>query len=831
MAGNALRRVASAVAVVFLTTLLAGVPGSGAQVVDPDTNPALQQSCGLNIVLVLDRSSSIATANAGGTLKSAANAFLAGLNNTGSKVALVSFGTTATVNTVPGAPVSITTATLPALQTIVNGLVISTSPTAYTNWDDGLAKANSQLASFGTGPKPLVVVITDGSPNRWINDTSPFGVGSGSDSTAVAQAVDEARRIKDNGAGSRIFALGVGTLNIGNLQAISGSAEYPGASFVNADWARITSFSDLQATLTQIATDLCKESVVVHKMIGGVAASGWTFTATSTSPTQTDTTEADGIANFGWSSVDAINVTITETAKPGYTLQGVVCNKVDAQGAIIGAVTKTSVPNGASFSVGPQDKIDCTFTNNRTLGDLTIHKTIVGATTGTFLFDVNCDDGTAHDRLGDNPVSITGSTSASITGIPTGTSCAVTERANPLFTSGLNPQSAVIDANGETLTFTNTRKTGSLTVTKDVQGGSGTFDFTVDCDGLEPTNHSITGDGQFIVEGIPTETSCTVEEAPDSLWNSSVLPADGTVTIHSGDSAVVAFLNSAKPDGITIDKKVNGADHASLGDALLAHVGDTLTYTVVVTNNGQVPLQISALSDSLAPNFATACPHIDSILDPDDSFTCTYTVTAASDAHNLVSVTGTDDLDRSVTASDSTYVDVIHPGVSIVKTASPTNPNVGDVVTFSYVVTNTGDALLTNLTVNDDILGSVGTIASLAPGASTTLTKTMVAAAASPTKNVGTIKGSDPLGLEIKASDDATITVVLPQVLEVAKAPEVLGIELVAPAPAAPVVAPATLPRTGNDPSRLLLLGWIALLAGLASLAGAKLRRRNTDLG
>jgi uncharacterized repeat protein (TIGR01451 family) len=504
---------------------------------------------------------------------------------------------------------------------------------------------------------------------------------------------------------------------------------------------------------------------------------------------------------------------------------------------------QTGTTNNWSVSVANDQNVVCTITNTRQTGTLTVKK-VLSPTTDPGTFNLLIDGNTAGLALGhnDSTAAITvntgdhtfGETAAGTTNLANYTPSSACVAGGQSVT--LNTNGSVPVANGQAVvcTITNTRNTGSLTVTKVAQGGDGDFTFDVVCDTVSFLNRPITlnseGHGQFIIEGIPTNTDCTVTEDDAPLFNSSSLPDDGKVTIHSGESALVAFLNSAKPDGIIIDKKVNGADHSTIGDALLAHVGDTLTYTVAVTNNGQVPLTIEALSDSLAPGFAAACPHLGSVLDVGDSFTCTYTVTAAVDANNVASVTGSDDLDRSVTASDSTYVDVIHPSVTIVKTASPLAATVGDTVTFSYLVSNTGDAVLSNVTVNDDVLGLVGTIASLAPGASTTLTKTMVATLTSALTNVGTIKGTDPLGLEIKASDDATITVAaLPEIVVAAKDPPlVLGIEVVAP----PAAAPATeLPRTGSETSRLLLMGEMALLAGLASLLlAAAARRRKANL-
>jgi len=63
---------------------------------------------------------------------------------------------------------------------------------------------------------------------------------------------------------------------------------------------------------------------------------------------------------------------------------------------------------------------------------------------------------------------------------------------------------------------------------------------------------------------------------------------------------------------------------------------------------------------------------------------------------------------------------------------------VGGTVTWTYVVTNTGDVTLTNLTVTDDVLGQIGTIASLAPNASETFTITGTAVAGQ-YENIGTV--------------------------------------------------------------------------------------------
>src|SRR5439155_22551062 len=115
------------------------------------------------------------------------------------------------------------------------------------------------------------------------------------------------------------------------------------------------------------------------------------------------------------------------------------------------------------------------------------------------------------------------------TAIPTGTSCTVTEDANAAFTQTLVVPAngtVTIDADGETVAFTNTRNVGGLTISKTTNGGTGTFTFHVNCDGTaHDQDVHITDSGSRTISDIPTGTSCTVTEASNPLFSSVVVPA------------------------------------------------------------------------------------------------------------------------------------------------------------------------------------------------------------------------------------------------------------------------------------------------------------------
>jgi uncharacterized repeat protein (TIGR01451 family) len=277
--------------------------------------------------------------------------------------------------------------------------------------------------------------------------------------------------------------------------------------------------------------------------------------------------------------------------------------------------------------------------------------------------------------------------------------------------------------------------------------------------------------------------------------------------VDDTDDAVVDVLNP----GIDIVKTV---------DKPVVHAGDTVTYTLVITNTGDAPLTLTALDDAVngAPATSlTACGVIGTTLAAGASTTCTYTAVAGTvDLVNVAEVKGEDELDEEVTDDDDATVDVLNPAITIVKTADVESiTGTSGPVTFTYLVTNTGDAVLRNVVVTDDILGQIGTVARLAPGESVTLTKTATVTQAAPV-NIGTATGTDELGKEVQDSDDEDITFVEEVVI-------------VRPAPEPPAVAPApTLPRTGLETSRQLAAGLVLLVLGGLALLPEHLRKRRT---
>src|SRR5207248_3079447 len=190
------------------------------------------------------------------------------------------------------------------------------------------------------------------------------------------------------------------------------------------------------------------------------------------------------------------------------------------------------------------------------------------------------------------------------------------------------------------------------------------------------------------------------------------------------------------------------------------HVGDLVFYTFAVTNTGDVPLSNVAVGDDKLGSIGTI-PSL--AAGATTTLTKDFTVPVGDAVDNTATACGLDPLQKQVCDDDHHHLVVIHPGVQIVKSAV-SSAHEGDVVTYTFAVTNTGDVALAGVAVSDDKLGPIGTIPSLAVGATTTLTQGFTIPAGDAVDNTATACGDDPLQLQVCGDDHHHLVIIHPSI-------------------------------------------------------------------
>ncbi|MCB0911419.1 MAG: hypothetical protein KDB60_07375, partial [Propionibacteriaceae bacterium] len=237
--------------------------------------------------------------------------------------------------------------------------------------------------------------------------------------------------------------------------------------------------------------------------------------------------------------------------------------------------------------------------------------------------------------------------------------------------------------------------------------------------------------------------------------SASTVTATATATKSIPQAPAISLAKSA---GSIVDVDGNGHD-----------VGDTVPYSFVVTNTGNVTLTSIAVNDPMVGT--VSCPV--TTLAPNASTTCTatYTLTQADvntgRVDNSATVSGTPPIGAAVTASSSTSVTITRSAkLTLVKTAgTPTGNSAGSTIAYSFLVTNTGNVALTAVNVADAKVGAVSCpVTTLAPGASTTCTATYTLTQADvnagTVNNTATATGTPPTGMTAPTATSSTTTTI-----------------------------------------------------------------------
>ncbi len=468
-------------------------------------------------------------------------------------------------------------------------------------------------------------------------------------------------------------------------------------------------------------------------------------------------------------------------------------------------VTK-SCPETVPFGADIEYTITVENTGNEALEGVTVTDTLLGDITGEFDVDFA------------NPFPVGGFATAVVTYSPGADEDPVL---NTVTATGTGADSGV-EASDEASCTTDITHEPGIDVTKScpetVPAGSD-IEYTI----------TVENTGNEALEGVTvTDTLLGDITGEFDVDFANPFPVGGfatAVVTYSPGADEDTVLNTVTATGTGADSGVEASDEASCTTDVenpnpaisvekscieLAHVGDTVTYTITVTNTGDEDLDGVTVTDTILGDLSTFFAD-ELAVDASESHEFDYVVLESDPDPlvNEVTVSGAGaESDVAVDDLANCSTDLIHPGIEIVKTVDDDTVPIGTTVTFTYVVTNTGDTTLYDISVDDDILGHIGDIEVLEPGQSVTLTADFVVGD-EPVINVGTAEGEDILGRSVSATDNAVVT-------------PIADVNPDDPTP------PPT-PFTGSDAS---LLGLIAMaLLGLGAALVAVTRRRRTEDG
>ena len=307
---------------------------------------------------------------------------------------------------------------------------------------------------------------------------------------------------------------------------------------------------------------------------------------------------------------------------------------------------------------------------------------------------------------------------------------------------------------------------------------------TVDAGAFEPARIGdrvfvdLDEDGVFDAgEGIPNITvtlsdgQTTVTDA-DGFYEFLAVAGSYTVTVNEADpdfpaNALQTVGTNPAPAVVTAGQVLDTVDFGYIiaGPGILLEkdpatqtvlVGSDVTFTITVTNIGNVDLSGVVVADGLVP----ACDSTIGALarGASASYICVAPAVPA-DFTNSATATGTPPIGPDVESTDTALVDVIDPQITLTKDPASQTILTGTDATFSITVANTGDVDLTNVIVTDPLVAACDNAIGLLPAAGSVTYSCDAVAVPADFTNTATVNADGPLGPLPPVSDTADVIV------------------------------------------------------------------------
>ena len=231
------------------------------------------------------------------------------------------------------------------------------------------------------------------------------------------------------------------------------------------------------------------------------------------------------------------------------------------------------------------------------------------------------------------------------------------------------------------------------------------------------SNNGVVDAKQVVVVDTLDEGLTFVSASDNGVWNPFKRTVTWTVDLAKGESKVFTVIATVSaygniPNTVSVGDKSSSVNIAvpeiipgKTVDVENPNFGDTVTYTVVVTNNGVVDAKQVVVRDILDKGLKFVKATGEYTFD-EDSRTVTWIVDLAKGESQTFYVTAVAEaygvLTNDVTVGDKTAsADVVVPEIIPDKTANITNPNFGDKVDYTVTVTNDGIGDANNVVIVD----------------------------------------------------------------------------------------------------------------------------------
>ncbi|WP_435257224.1 beta strand repeat-containing protein [Thioclava sp. FR2] len=264
--------------------------------------------------------------------------------------------------------------------------------------------------------------------------------------------------------------------------------------------------------------------------------------------------------------------------------------------------------------------------------------------------------------------------------------------------------------------------------------------------------YEVTNSGNVTLAGpvtVADDRAGTFQCAAGPIAPGATVNCTRTYTLTADDILAGVVINVAtasangttsNQDSFTISPSRNPAItlEKTAGLASVDATSDVIPYDLRVTNSGNtqilLPDQPITVTDPRAG--AVDCSAQPAVLDPGDSFSCTATVTPTQAELDAGEVENTarasfpytaGGVTLAITSPDS--IEVVpatqSPALELVKSGPPDFSAVGEVLTYTFAVTNIGNVTLTTATVTDPLIPGLScTLGPIAPTATAQCTGT-----------------------------------------------------------------------------------------------------------